>query len=293
MNKERAIQMRIGVTGAMLILAMGASTVTAQVTQNSTTWENTYEADQTPVAAGWTNLWGFDGVASVVPDPCDPCNNYIHVECDDWYQGFEDQPDPCYFDPNTNGGISLEWRMNVTNGTFIMHIWPGDGLLRRWLTVYVYPDVLRIRSNDSASAELSAFFDDPNDPNNDGWHIYRVTCDDVDWNVYRYRYQGPDEPVYSGWLTTPVESSAAEVTALRLYGETDTTVFDLDYFRWTDHGALLPGPPTECGAPGSELVQTDINDDCYVNTEDLTLFADEWLKCNNPEDPNCDPPVIQ
>jgi len=31
----------------------------------------------------------------------------------------------------------------------------------------------------------------------------------------------------------------------------------------------------------------DINEDCYVNFEDLKLFLEDWLNCNNPEDPNC------
>jgi len=31
----------------------------------------------------------------------------------------------------------------------------------------------------------------------------------------------------------------------------------------------------------------DITGDCYVDFEDLKLFAEDWLKCNNPEDPNC------
>lgn len=31
----------------------------------------------------------------------------------------------------------------------------------------------------------------------------------------------------------------------------------------------------------------DMNADCYVNWVDFPIFADEWLKCGNPFDPNC------
>jgi len=32
---------------------------------------------------------------------------------------------------------------------------------------------------------------------------------------------------------------------------------------------------------------SDLNGDCYVNFADLKLFLEDWLNCNNPEDPNC------
>lgn len=36
--------------------------------------------------------------------------------------------------------------------------------------------------------------------------------------------------------------------------------------------------------------QTDINEDCYVNLEDIAILAGDWLKCNDPANPdNCDP----
>jgi len=34
----------------------------------------------------------------------------------------------------------------------------------------------------------------------------------------------------------------------------------------------------------------DLNHDCYVNWQDFSVFAGQWLQCNNPEDENCTPP---
>jgi len=34
--------------------------------------------------------------------------------------------------------------------------------------------------------------------------------------------------------------------------------------------------------------QGDVNGDCYVNLVDFAIMADQWLKCTDPADPNCD-----
>ena len=34
-------------------------------------------------------------------------------------------------------------------------------------------------------------------------------------------------------------------------------------------------------------LSSDINHDCMVDLEDLEIYADSFLNCNNPEDPNC------
>ncbi len=35
------------------------------------------------------------------------------------------------------------------------------------------------------------------------------------------------------------------------------------------------------------FLPTDLNQDCYINLEDFALFAQDWLKCNDPLDPAC------
>ena len=36
----------------------------------------------------------------------------------------------------------------------------------------------------------------------------------------------------------------------------------------------------------------DFNWDCYVNLEDLAIMAGDWLTCNDPQGPNCTPPIV-
>ena len=300
MNRAREIEMRIGLAVTMLVVAMGGSSVTAQVTTDSTTWEGFYEADVKPVTAGWVDLYGGNANCTVTPDPCDAGNNYIHVVSQSLYEGFGWHEDPGDFDPSTNGGISLELRMRVASGNFFCHMWPSAVGSARWLSTSVFhpgyvsppdwnilPDqaiTVLIRDSDQYDPAWVAI-----DPNDADFHIYRITCDDAVWNLYRY--QDNDDPCYSAWITTPVVGAEASDTGyvLDLYGELEDTVFDLDYIRWTDQGALLPGSPSQCAEPGTEFRQTDIDDDCYVNTGDLALFAAEWLDCTNPADPTCDP----
>lgn len=37
-------------------------------------------------------------------------------------------------------------------------------------------------------------------------------------------------------------------------------------------------------------LDSDLSGDCYVSFRDLSVFAQEWLECNNPSDPNCTHP---
>ncbi len=37
-------------------------------------------------------------------------------------------------------------------------------------------------------------------------------------------------------------------------------------------------------------LDSDLSGDCYVNFKDFAVFAQEWLECNEPNDPNCTHP---
>jgi hypothetical protein len=39
----------------------------------------------------------------------------------------------------------------------------------------------------------------------------------------------------------------------------------------------------------SRLIPSDLNKDCYVDLYDFAAFAEDWLKCSNPLDPDCVP----
>ncbi len=45
--------------------------------------------------------------------------------------------------------------------------------------------------------------------------------------------------------------------------------------------------PKQCGDPGTYYYGGDINRDCKVDWQDFAIFAEGWLGCTDPEDPNC------
>jgi hypothetical protein len=47
-----------------------------------------------------------------------------------------------------------------------------------------------------------------------------------------------------------------------------------------------PPPPPTC-RDLTEYLPTDFNHDCYINLEDFAFIVNNWLKCNDPENPQC------
>jgi len=52
------------------------------------------------------------------------------------------------------------------------------------------------------------------------------------------------------------------------------------------------GGPLDCNTVRSfgYTLDSDLSSDCYVNFKDFAVFAQEWLECNDPNDPNCTHP---
>jgi len=46
--------------------------------------------------------------------------------------------------------------------------------------------------------------------------------------------------------------------------------------------------PAACGDPGTEYLNADLNEDCYVNWADFGVFAGQWLRCTDPANSDCD-----
>lgn len=47
--------------------------------------------------------------------------------------------------------------------------------------------------------------------------------------------------------------------------------------------------PVNCGDLGTDYLPGDLTRDCQVAVDDLSLFFAEWLKCTDPEKPECAP----
>ena len=51
--------------------------------------------------------------------------------------------------------------------------------------------------------------------------------------------------------------------------------------------------PEYCGDHYTSYLSGDYNKDCDVDTDDLLSMAQDWLKCTNPEDGNCNDPGVK
>ena len=46
---------------------------------------------------------------------------------------------------------------------------------------------------------------------------------------------------------------------------------------------------TDCSSvPADQMLLMDFNSDCYVNLEDLAIFIQDWLRCIDPANPDCE-----
>ena len=115
------------------------------------------------------------------------------------------------------------------------------------------------------------------------WHTYRFTHDGTEWKVYI------DNEV-SDPLVLPNAPFAGEgipYTGYFAWFWGTSANADLDYMRYTDQGAFVPGVlPPVCGDEG--YFAEDINEDCYVNMIDFWYVSNEWLECTDPNEPACD-----
>ena len=279
MKQIRTSQMRIGLIAAMLAMTVGVGSATGLVTGDSTTWEGSYECDDLPVTAGWLDLNSGNAYTTVESDANDPGGNkWIHTALPDdgeYYRGYRRLHDPGAFDAQTNGGITFEFRIRVTNRTVYMQIYPSSAADGRWLAVYVSTNNVTIMDGDRGAHS------DIGNINPGDWTTLRISCDDTSWKVYRDTDQSIEAEV-----TVDYDREEYLFHRFSIWGLYPATDFELDYFRWTDAGAFDNSLPPDSGYDGYKA--SDFNTDCYVDLADFYYIVDEWLNCTDPNNPDCD-----
>ena len=61
--------------------------------------------------------------------------------------------------------------------------------------------------------------------------------------------------------------------------------YRIDYQRWTNDGLITL--PESCGDSGTVFKQGDLNGDCKMDLIDFDLFAQAWMECTEPGNPDC------
>lgn len=129
--------------------------------------------------------------------------------------------------------------------------------------------------------------------------LYDITIDDGSGAVTTSGITGGHSPSgFDNWVTFRIYNwdgvSPVNVRILGTgftpanepsFGSSATVTLDIIAFD----PYVAPIPPVDC----DEVFEKgygfagDINKDCYVNLLDFALAAQQWLTCNNPEDPTC------
>ena len=130
----------------------------------------------------------------------------------------------------------------------------------------------------------------------DTWYEMIVEVEDggTSWTwVGQYRAWGGSEwgswsPMGSG--TAPAGWSPGSVGMQSIWAfdvSIDSVIDDVVFEAITD--------PTVCSEAIEQGygLEADVNEDCYVNIEDVAEVAQEWVQCVNPIDEDCDKPWLE
>jgi len=275
MKKTRKTEMKIGFLFATLVITIGGGSLMAQVTPYSTTWEGSFEADAFPADPNsWYTQGNLPITGTIIDDGTG--NNYIHNGPTGDYEAVRNMNYVANY--WTNGGASFEFRARVLGGgayvSGLGHIITttevGDTHYY-WLTYYIHTGEIEIyNSNHQAPGQGDVSLDVSE------WHTYRFTIDPCDpegptWNLYI-----DNDPERRAFLKAePYDGEGIPYAGYLGYFWGPVATADLDYMRYTDHGALPPlgEPPVT---------------DCYIDLEDFTYIVNEWLVCTDPANSNCD-----
>jgi hypothetical protein len=199
------------------------------------------------------------------------------------------------FDPpqstNDADGFTVEWRMKLRDPNTDTAYGLTNGYYLGW-TVNECPNLyVRIGGYDNTDSEAK-FPGGFNAPIADvtEWHTYRfaVLGDDGTGTIRANFYQD-NTLVVEEMAVGAVGQIDANGRVLWCGTEWGSEIAggqhtkQIDYVRVDTFGAYAPIP--ECGDFG--YLDADLNQDCYVNLEDLAELGQEYLTCNNPADPGC------
>jgi len=183
--------------------------------------------------------------------------------------------------------------------------YPGDYMLGKLDDIRVYSyaiDVATVRSlvelGQNSAPGIEAI-DVPED--------VILTAETVDVAVDAVVYDAHNDPITYQWKqespTTPQAafSSTTVEDPIVTFSEPGTYVLRLTVSdgEYGQNGTIYRDVTVQISDANCEkvkldglLLSADVNEDCYVDIQDLAAMALDWLKCNNPQDENCTNPYL-
>jgi len=115
-----------------------------------------------------------------------------------------------------------------------------------------------------------------NEGPNYAYYAHRITIDDVSsLQSGQNSLMTGKTPLVNGKIVHGMEVNWPGIMVLIQYEVGEKTCQDI-----IDEGLLM----------ASDLSGPEGTPDCYVDLYDLAVLADEWLSCNDPQDPDCESP---
>ena len=107
-------------------------------------------------------------------------------------------------------------------------------------------------------------------------YVSLATDRTVDDRMYGVTATGGIDVIYlegGTWIIEPIPTGNTFYTTIDTYQDPSKMIAASRGARCGDAGTLIIG---------------DLNQDCYVDFDDFAELGNQWMKCSNPEDPNCE-----
>jgi hypothetical protein len=245
---------------------------TPGITADSTTWEGRYEGDQYPdMIVPDANSWLAEG--QIVDFSFLPGGGILNLDSYNLDKiGFFTKTIPSSFEQ----GFSLEIKAKINE----VESYPGARSAAASLICYDKNKnyfLLRFDDDQVSLGNLGNIAVNPKG----AFHTYRIAALDGT-NMLKVWVDSDTAPA----LTATIYEVGALANTIN-FGDltvTNDADWDIDYLRWTSHGAFAPvGAASYCGDGNHQFRPGDIDYDCSVNLKDFAMMAAEWLKNDQPQ----------
>jgi len=192
---------------------------------------------------------------------------------------------------NVNFGIKITALAALSNGNVVIGLNDGQVHVRDTTDLLVPVTSAVFTEGDPINALAVTSHDNVVIGAGNGWVFVR-RGDDL--GLTPDGFQGPDGVFFNAPVTAVATFALAEpTTCAEAISQGYGIASDLDddcYVNWSDFSVFASHwLETDCADP-DWCNGADLDQDTFVNWSDFSVFAQDWLRCVDPQDPNCEHP---
>jgi len=179
-------------------------------------------------------------------------------------------------------GVSIRQSNTQNDKASIFVGGPGAGELRSDIKLIMGSPVLWVGT-------FNVYQPDPND-----WEINLVVYDEFlgtlsDSTKVRGPWNPTNNPAHLGYtqLTSNSQYVVGEIYEIIIYDSNDAQLVDDTTTYLADKYGINTGAYIPTCAETAVYLPRDFDQDCYITLPDFAVFAADWMKCNDPQNPAC------